>query len=166
MRRVGSAPPTTTVRRPARPGLHVESGSAIVEFLVIGVGILVPLAYVVLSVLAVQGAAFASTQAVREAGRAFGTAGTAAVGRDRALAAARLAFADHGLSLPDGALRVACPDGPCLSPGSLVEVEVDWSVALPWVPGTLDADVPARMPIVAVHRIRVDDLRSSPDARG
>ena len=139
-----------------------EGGSAVVEFVVIAVGLLVPIAYLVLAAAAVQSAAFASTQAVREAGRAFSTASTEAEGRQRALAAARLAFSDHDLVLPPGSLRVTCPEGPCLTPGSVVTVDLAWSVALLWLPGSLDSDVPARVPVTATHRLPVDDLRSSP----
>ena len=112
-----------------------EDGSAVIEFIVVGVGVLVPMVYIVLSVMTVHAAAFASTQAVREAGRAFSTASTPGEGRARALAAARIAFRDQGMSLPAGALRVECADGPCLAPGSAVEVRLDWRVPLPWLPG-------------------------------
>ena len=139
-----------------------DEGAAVIEFIVIGVGMLVPVVYLALSAAAVESAAFASTQAVREAGRAFSTAATPDQGRARAQAAARLAFADHGLALPAGALRLTCADGPCLAPGSVVDVDLDWSVALPWLPGSVSSDVPARVPIRATQRVPVDDYRSSP----
>ena len=149
-------------RAAASPTRSAEAGSAVVEFVVVAVALLIPIAYLVPAAAAVQSAAFASTQAVREAGRAFSTAATEVDGRQRALAAARLAFSDHGLVLPPGSLRVTCPEGPCLTPGSVVAVDLAWSVALPWLPGSLDSDVPARVPVTATHRVPVDDLRSSP----
>jgi hypothetical protein len=150
------------VTRPGRSRRRSDPGSAVIEFIVVAVGALVPITYLVLAAACVQAAAFASSQAVREAGRAFSTASTEEEGRQRALAAARLAFADHGIALPPGALRVTCPEGPCLTPGSVVAVDLSWSVALPWLPGSLDADVPPRVPVTATHRLPVDDLRSSP----
>ena len=48
-----------------------DQGSAVLEFLIIGLLVLVPLLYVLLTVLRVESAVMASTQAVREAGRAF-----------------------------------------------------------------------------------------------
>ena len=54
-------------------------------------------------------------------------------------------------------MRISCTDGPCLSPGSAVEVVLAWEVPLPWLPGTLAADVPARIPVEA--RQRVPDRR-------
>lgn len=138
---------------------RVDNGSAAIEFIVLGVGLLVPLVYLATAAAAVQAAAFASAQAVREAGRAFSSSATPAQGRQLAESAARIAFVDHGLELPMGAMRIVCTDGPCLSPGSAVEVVLDWDVPLPWLPGAAAADVPARIPVEARHRVPVDDFR-------
>lgn len=136
-----------------------ESGSALIEFLVIGVGILVPIAYLVLAAGAVQAAVFASTSAVREAGRAFVTSSSADQGRLRASTAATLAFEDHGIDLPGDALQVGCSGGPCLAPGSTVVIVVDWRVPLPWLPASLAGSAPALVPIRVEHRVPVDDYR-------
>jgi len=152
-------------RAPTGVTLHrgsQEAGSAALEFIVIGIGLLVPLMYLALCIATVQTATFASAQAVREAGRAFGTAPTPEVGRSRAVAAARLALADHGLSLPPGSLRVDCPVAPCLTPGSLADVSLGWSVPLPWLPAGLSDRAAASIPISATHRVPVDEYRSSP----
>jgi hypothetical protein len=148
------APPT-----PARLGRRVDGGSAAIEFIVLGIGLLVPLVYLASAAASLEAAAFASAQAAREAGRAFSASATPAQGRRLAEAAARLAFADHGLELPGGALSLACTDGPCLSPGSAVEVVLAWEAPLPWLPGTLAADVPARIPVEARQRVPIDDFR-------
>jgi hypothetical protein len=124
--------------------------------------VLVPLVYVVECAMTVQAAALASSQAVREAGRAFSTSSVELVGRQRAAAAARLAFADQGLSLPPGALRLACPGAPCLSPGSAVDVSLDWQVPLPWLPESWAGRGRASLPISASMRVPVDDYRGSP----
>jgi hypothetical protein len=137
----------------------VDHGSAAIEFIVLGIGLLVPLVYLASAAATVQAAAFASAQAAREAGRAFSSSATPTQGRSRAEAAARLAFVDHGLELPSGAMRIACADGPCLSPGSSVDVVLAWEVPLPWLPGTLAADVPARIPVEARQRVPIDDFR-------
>jgi hypothetical protein len=139
-----------------------DRGSALIEFIALGVGILVPLAYLALAASAVQAGVFASTQAVREAGRAFVTSATAAEGISRAGVAARLAFDDHAIDLPADALRVTCVGGPCLTPGSEVLVELDWQVPLPWLPVDLAGSAPALVPISADHRIPVDDFRGLP----
>lgn len=139
-----------------------DQGSAIIEFLVIGVVLLVPLVYLVIAAGAVQSAVYASTQAVREAGRAFVTSATATEGRQRATTAAQLAFDDHGLTLPGDAMRVGCVGGPCLSPGSTVVIEMDWRVPLPWLPDSLAGSAPSLVPIRAQHRVPVDDYRGVP----
>jgi hypothetical protein len=135
-----------------------DRGSAIVEFIVVGVGVLVPVAYLVQALMVVHTASLATSQAAREAGRAFSTASTPELGRQRAAVAARIAFADQGLVTPDRAVRVSCVDGPCLAPGSAVVVEVDWAVNLPWLP----QEWAAAVPVSAVQRIPIDDFRSSP----
>lgn len=147
-RRQGSAPPH-----------GADRGSAALEFIVLGVGLLVPVVYLATAAATVQAAAFASAQAAREAARAFSSSATPVQGHRLAESAARLAFVDHGLELPRGAMRIACTDGPCLSPGSAVEVVLAWEVALPWLPGALAQDVPARIPIEARQRVPIDDYR-------
>lgn len=138
-----------------------DRGSALVEFVVLGIGLLVPIAYLVLGAASVQSASYASAQAVREAARAFTTAVTASDAQRRALAAARLAFADQGLDLPRDALRLICRDGTCLAPGSSVEVVLSWEAPLPWLPPALGLAAPT-IPIEAHQRVPVDDYRADP----
>ena len=121
-------------RRPRVPTRRVgDEGTAVIEVLVLGVGLLVPLLYAVVSVMAVQSASYAATSAAREAARAYVTAATPAQGAARARAATRLVLADAGVTgvVP----KVACVGG-CLVPGSRVDVTVTVRVALPLVPGS------------------------------
>jgi hypothetical protein len=149
-------------RRRSTDAGSTDAGSAVLEFIVVGVGLLVPLVYLVLAVGTVQSAVFASSQAVREAGRAFGSAPTPEQGRIRAVTAASLALADHGLVLPRGSLRVACPAQPCLTPGSVVDVTLAWAVPLPWLPTQLSDGAAASIPISATHRVPIDEYRGTP----
>ena len=148
-------------RRAPAAKLEHEGGSAIVEFVVVIVLLMVPLVYLLTAALTVHRAVFASAQAVREAGRAFTLAPSAATGRAQALAATHLAFVDHGVQEPPDALEIRCLEGPCLSPGTAVEVEVTWKVPLPWVPDVVGIDRLA-IPVSAVQRIPVDDFRGLP----
>ena len=109
-----------------------DAGTAILEVLVLGVGLLVPLLYAVVSVMSVQSASYAATSAAREAARAYVTSATPAQGSSRARAATRLVLADAGIAAV--APRVRCVGG-CLTPGSRVDVTVTVAVALPLVPG-------------------------------
>ena len=63
-----------------------ERGSALVELVWLGILLLVPLVWFVLSVFEVQRGAFATTAAARAAGRAFALAPDDATGRARAAA--------------------------------------------------------------------------------
>lgn len=74
-----------------------EEGSALIEFVGVALLLLLPLLYLLLSVFSVQRAAFAVTQAAREAGRAYATAPSTSVARDRAGYAAQLALTSQGV---------------------------------------------------------------------
>ncbi|GAA3399122.1 hypothetical protein [Cryptosporangium minutisporangium] len=103
---------TDSLRRPAG-----EGGAAIVEFVFVGVLLLVPLLYLVLALSEIQRNAFAVTQAAREAGRAYVTADDPSTAPARAGYAVRLALADQNLTgeveLRWGPVGAGC-DGPLL----------------------------------------------------
>jgi hypothetical protein len=109
-----------------------DDGTALLEVLVLGVGLLVPLLYTTMSVMAVASASFAATSAARESARAYVTADSVAQAGARARTATALVLADAGLRpvVP----QVHCVGG-CLQPGSRVDVTVRVDVALPLVPG-------------------------------
>lgn len=118
----------------------------------------VPLVYVVLAVFRVQSAAFAVTEAARQAGRAYATAASVAEGERRAGEAVRLALADQRVSAPS-TRRVSCrPE--CLEPGGSVRVSVRVEVPLPVLPAWFGAR--ARIPVQAVHVATVDRYREAP----
>ena len=138
-----------------------DAGSALIEFAFLGVVLFVPLVYLVLSVFAVQRAAYGATAAAREAGRAWATAADDAEGRQRAYAAAALALGDQGLALRPSELTVDCPSTPCLSPGATLTVRVDTRVPLPLVPDLLGRDL-ASVAVSARHDAVVDAYRGFP----
>ncbi|MDA3022127.1 MAG: pilus assembly protein [Actinomycetota bacterium] len=145
------------MRRRLRDFRSSEDGNAVIEFLVIGVLVLIPMAYLVLCVMRVQAATFASAQAVREAGRAFNSADSVSQGQTAARTAARLAFSDQGFDFPESALRISCPESACLAPGSVAEVSLNWRVVLPWIPAGLTSEV--SVPIEVQHRVPIDEYR-------
>ena len=112
----------------ARMCRHDDDGTALIEVLGLGVGLLVPLLYAVLTVLSVQSASFAATSAAREAARAYVASSTHAQGLTRARAATRLVLADAGVAYAAPAVRCA---GGCLRPGARVDVTVRVAVPLP-----------------------------------
>lgn len=141
-------------------GRSSDHGSAVIEFILIGVAVMVPMVYVIHCALVLQSAVHASTQATREAARAFSTASTVSQARQRATVAARVAFADQGFDLPAAAMRIACVDGDCLAPGSAVVVDIHWRVPLPWMPDGLTDD--ATIPVSSRQRVPIDDFRGDP----
>jgi Flp pilus assembly protein TadG len=139
--------------------IREERGSAVLEFIVIAVAVLMPLVYIVMSIATVHSASMASSQAVREASRAFTMAASPGAAMSSAQQAAQIALANHGFALDPRTLTVQCIGG-CLAPGSSVSVALDWPVPLPWLPDTLRGSAAVR--IATAHTLPVDVYRSSP----
>ncbi len=135
---------------------RADEGSALVEFVFLAVLLMVPLVYVLLTVFAVQGSAYALTAASREAGRAYASATDDGAGRERALRAAEVALADHGIDLADAVPEFACDGAPCLRPGARITVRLHRDVPLPF----LGAHSPASVGVSAEHVAVVDRYRS------
>lgn len=136
-----------------------DQGNAMVEFSYLAVLLMVPLVYVLLTVFEVQRAAFAVTEAARQAGRAYATATDAGSAQVRARAAATLALQDQGLELCATCLEP--PTGP-LIPGQVITVQVQYRVQLPLVGGLFRGAVPASIPVRATHYEIVDRFREGP----
>jgi hypothetical protein len=75
---------------------RTEQGNAVVELFWLGLLLLVPIVWIVLSVFEVQRGAFGVSAAARSAGRAFALAPDDATGEQRAHAAAAVALEDQG----------------------------------------------------------------------
>lgn len=127
-------------RSPRRAVKHVsvapfssEDGSAVVEFIFLGVLLLVPVVYLVLTVGQLQGASFAVVGAADQAAKVFVNAPTAGEGDERAREAVGVALADFGFEQEQADVEIACSDL-CLAPGSTVTVIVRLDVPLPLIP--------------------------------
>lgn len=132
-----------------------EEGRAIVEFVFLGVLVLVPLIYLVVTVGRIQAAAFSATTAAREAGRAFTTADSEATAFSRARTAGAVSFEDFGFT--EGAeVDLACDGNPCLRPEGRVTVTASVTVALPLVPAFLEGALPLSVPVSSTHVSTVD----------
>lgn len=148
--------------------LRDDRGSAVVEFVGLGLLLLVPLVYLVLAAFEVQRNVFAATQAARQAGRAVATADTLDDGLARARYAAQLAMRDQGLEGGETVGYVPAPsscDGAgegvgaaTLEPGAEFAVCVRRVAQMPGVPGFLAGD---GVTVVGRHVVRVDRFRST-----
>lgn len=139
-----------------------ERGSAVVEFVVLGVLMLVPLIYLVMTMARLQAGAYAASTAAREAGRGYVTATSQEAAEPRALAAARIAFEDQGFDEGEGALSMDCDGDPCLRPEGRIEVVATVTVPLPFVPAFARDVVPLEVPVSASHVAVVDRFRTRP----
>ena len=145
-----------------RPAHRGEGGSALVEFVFLGVLLLVPLVYLVMTLARLQAGAYAASTAAREGARGFVTATSTQSAEPRARAAAQLAFEDQGFLPADGAVTVGCDDDPCLRPEGRVEVQATVWVPLPFVPAFARDLVPLEVPVSATHVGVVDRFRVAP----
>lgn len=116
-----------------RRSLDDDEGTALVEFVWLSILLMIPLVYVVLGALSVQRAAFATTEAAREAARAYANASSDGEGETRAEQAVALAMHDQGVAWTPSGRVVQC--GECdFAPGSPFQVDLHTVVALPLVP--------------------------------
>lgn len=124
--------------------LRRDDGNAMIEFIFLGIILLIPLIYLVLAVSYVQRNVYGVTQAAREVGRAYAKSGD----QGAAEYAARLAMQDQGGS--DGGLIISWtqPDGSCgsvarplpaLAPGEVFTVCVRRNITIPGVPSFVGA---------------------------
>lgn len=139
-----------------------ECGSAVVEFVVLGVLMLVPLLYLVMTMARLQAGAYAASAAAREAARGFVTARTVEAAEPRALGAASIAFEDQGFRAGEGVLTMECDGTPCLRPEGRIEMVATVTVPLPLVPAFARDLVPLEVPVSASHVAVVDRFRVGP----
>ena len=155
---------TARIGRP-RPGRADDRGAATIEFVFLSVLIMVPLVYLVIAVFDVQRNTFAVTQAAREAGRAFATAGDVDSGEARARYAMRLALEDQGLDTSRTELRFGPVGSGCrgtdaqtLQPGADFEVCVVREFRVPGIPTYFDG---GNNTVTGRFVVHIDDFRGS-----
>jgi Flp pilus assembly protein TadG len=128
-----------------------DAGTAAIEFIVVGLLLLVPLAYLVVALGQVQGQSLGVETAARAISRTVATAPDAGAARDRAERELASVVAEYGLDPSAVAVDLACtPAGAgCPSAGATLTVTVSTRVPLPLVPPVLGLDRAATVPIEA-----------------
>ena len=137
-----------------------EDGSALVELAWLGILLLIPMLWIIVSVFEVQGGAFAVSGAARAAGRAYALAPDDAQGRAMARAAAAQALEDQGVGDAPLDVEITCTPYPrdCHSGTSVITVVVRSRVDLPLMPSFLGSDAPS-FALDATHTVPIGQFQ-------
>ncbi|MET1035182.1 MAG: hypothetical protein ABWX68_08115 [Arthrobacter sp.] len=121
-------------------GRERERGSAVVEFVFLGVVLLIPVVYLIITASQMQAASYAAVGAADHAAKVFATARTEGSGAAGARDAVDRAVGNMGLGAGSATMEYRC-SGPCLDPGTTVTVRVSIAVGLPLLPPGMEAGV-------------------------
>ncbi len=141
-----------------------DDGRAVLEFIVLGVLVMLPVLYIAMSLLTVQATTFAAAQAARDAARLLDNAPSAAAGETRALGAARQTLTDQNLESTGVRLHYVAAGADCataparrpdLAPGAVYDVCVTVPLVLPLLP----ADLTAANTVTGVFTLHVGEFR-------
>lgn len=112
-----------------------QRGSAVVEFTFLGLLLMVPVVYFIITVGQLQGGSFAVVGAADQAAKVFVAQPDASAGRAAAEQVTMLALADYGHPSGNAGVDIRCDSGgDCMAAGSAVTVTVRLTVPLPFVP--------------------------------
>lgn len=136
-----------------------QRGNALVEITWVGILLLVPLLWIVVSVFEVQSGAFGTSGAARAAARAYALAPNDVEGQRRAQEAARLALSDQGVDAAPQ-VRASCTPYPanCHSGTSVITVRVATAVELPLFPDFFGGGAP-RFALDAEHTVPIGQFQ-------
>lgn len=146
------------------PGrLGREEGSASIEFITVGILLLVPTVYLVLALSSIQSASFAVEGAARQASRVFVQAENLGDAQAAASRAVAVTLADYGLDAAAATVTISCAPNPadCLTRRGFVTVTISTVAPLPLFPAVLDADIPVGVPIDSVATEQVSRFAGS-----
>ncbi|GAA3692213.1 hypothetical protein GCM10022377_00690 [Zhihengliuella alba] len=141
---VGPARVCRPTGRRTNPGPRIvwrdDAGSAIVEFTMLGVLLLVPLVYLVLAASQLQAASYAAVAAADHGAQVFAVAPDEPSGAARAGDAVQRAVANMELGTNEAEMTYRCHGG-CMSRDGAVTVTVHVPVPLPLLPAGVEASV-------------------------
>lgn len=140
-----------------------ERGSASLEFVTVGLVMLVPLVYLVLTMSAIQAGALAAEGAARQAARVFVQAETLEQANAAASNAVQFALDNHGVDAADAAVTITCAPDPadCLARKSFITVQVAIAIDLPLAPPVLTGNFPLQVPLDAAATQQVSQFAGS-----
>ena len=142
-----------------------DTGRAIIEVIFLAVLMLIPVVYILISLLRLQSATFAVTQAARDAGRVVDAAPTMDEGIARAQQIAAIDLTDQNFPSNQITLQFVAPGADChdstpvtptLDAGAVYDVCVTAVVSLPGVPTVLTGN---KNTVTGVYTVHIGDLR-------
>lgn len=140
-----------------------DAGSASLEFVALGVLLLVPLVYLVVVMASIQAGALAVEGAARQAVRVFVQGHDIRDARASAARAIAFALSDHGIDPDSARVSLTCAPQPerCLARRGFVTVTIDIVVPLPFAPPVLAAAFPLSVPLHATATQQVSRFAGS-----
>lgn len=125
-----------------------ESGSAPLEFIVVGMLLLVPLVYLVVALGAIQAQALGAEAGARHVARTVATSPDPATAGARADRVVQTVAGEYGMDAVE--VTLSCPSADaCPEPGATLVVTLRTRVTLPLVPPVFGLDELASIPIEA-----------------
>lgn len=140
------------LRRAAATVVRDDGGSASLEFITVGVLLLVPTVYLVLALSALESASFGVEGAARQAARVFVQSASEGAAESAARTAIQVTLADYGLDVQNAGVAISCRPDPahCLTRRGFVTVTITTTVPLPLMPPVLQLHLPAGIPVQSV----------------
>ena len=139
---------------------HDDRGSAALEFIIVGLLLLVPVVYLIVSLGMIQGQSLGAEVGARHIARVISTAPDAREAHARADRVLSSVVEEYGLAEDAVSVSLACTPagGACPEAGAVLVVTLRTTVALPLVPPVLGLDQLARIPIEASSAQKVSRL--------
>lgn len=154
---------STDPARRSRRVLTDEGGSASLEFITVGLILLVPLVYLIVALGTIQSQALGVETASRQLARTIASAPDAATAELRAQRVREAIAAEYGIDPSHLDVQVRCSTpGPCPAAGAVVSVTVATEVALPLVPPVFGLDQVSRVPVTATGVQKVSRYGAQP----
>lgn len=146
------------------PAADDDRGSAALEFILVGLVLLVPFVYLIVALGIIQGQSLGAASGARHIARVVSTAPDSDSARERADTVLRSIVAEYGLDAEATRLRIICrpADGACPRAGATLTVTVATRVLLPLAPAVFGLDDVTAIPIEASAVQKVSRVGGSP----
>ncbi len=160
--------PSLSTERPRDPKAETradaERGSASLEFIVVGLVLLVPIVYLIVALGALQSAALGVEAGARHVARAIATAAGPGEAQERADDILATVNREYRLDPAGTAVAISCRPATvtCPAAGSTVVVRIDTRVALPFMPAIWGLDRVTAMPVEAMSAQKVSRFWGEP----